>query len=181
MLSFLALMIVMLLSLNQTRSIVQAEREITGVEMEVIAHAKASEQMQYIVSKPFDMNTRNGTIHLSNQDLSSLTHPSQFPRGWVCDSEGEDNCDDVDDFNEMQPLVRHFSVGEDTLQLPFEITATVKYVDDYGNPTNTRTWVKEVTVIVDQLVEQGGVRYLSTPVVLKRRVSPRFRRVAGSP
>ena len=171
MLSILALMIVMLFALTQSRGRVQSQRELAAVELEVMANAVASETMQYMAKQPFDEHTKDGTITLQNQNLALLTPTSAFPSGWSMDA-----CQDLDDFNDMVPDTVLFQMDLDEAGnptgFPFLVTAQVSYVDEAGNHTTASTWTKEITLFVDQLVEPGGVRYLLQPVVKKRRVSP---------
>ncbi|MFB3132837.1 MAG: hypothetical protein ACE10K_09995 [Rhodothermales bacterium] len=171
MFSILALSIVMLFSLSQSRGKVQSQRELAAIELEVMANAVASETMQYLAKQPFDEHTKDGTITLQNQNLALLTPASAFPSGWSIDA-----CQDVDDFNNMAPDTVLFQMDLDEAGnptgLPFLVTAQVSYIDEAGNQTTAPTWTKEITLFVDQLVEPGGVRYLLQPVVKKRRVSP---------
>ncbi len=171
MLSILALAIVMLFALSQSRGKVQSQRELAAAELEVMGNAVASETMQYLAKQPFDEHTKDGTITLQNQNLALLTPTSAFSSGWSIDA-----CQDVDDFNDMVPDTVRFQMDLDEAGnptgFPFLVTAQVRYVDEAGNQTTAPTWTKEITLFVDQLVEPGGVRYLLQPVVKKRRVSP---------
>ena len=171
MLSILALAIVMLFALSQSRGKVQSQRELAAAALEVMGNAVASETMQYLAKQPFDEHTKDGTITLQNQNLALLTPASAFPSGWSIDA-----CQDVDDFNNMAADTVLFQMDLDEAGnptgFPFLVTAQVSYVDEAGNQTTAPTWTKEITLFVDQLVEPGGVRYLLQPVVKKRRVSP---------
>ena len=170
MLALVALMITLFFTMTQQRGIVQAEQEIASIELEVLASAVGSEMMQLIATKDFDIATVG--VDLPTVALSDLTNPLQFGDGLPCPA----TCDDIDDFNDMQPDTSFFEVGTDEVGDPlgfsFAVIATVKYVDDTGVESSTPTWTKEVTLYVDQALSGTEKKYLLQPIQLKRQFSP---------
>ena len=171
MLALVALMITLFFTMSQQQGIVQNEREIASIELEVMANAMGSEMMQRIATQEFDAATTG--VDLRDVDLVDLTVESNFGDSLDCRSGA---CTDIDDYNDMQPFVDKFKVGSDTSgtqqSFIFAITADVKYVDDQGNESETPTWTKEVTLYVDQLVHGNESKYLLYPIEVKRQFSP---------
>ncbi len=178
LLAFVALMLVLFFSISQQRNIVESERELASIELEVMANAVGSATMQKIASQPFDAATRgaNAPVNPQNPDLNGLTPSAEFGSANNCLV--ADECEDLDDFHNMGPEVVPFEVGKDdggnTLAFAFAVTGTVTYVDENGSPTTSPTWTKEVTLYIDQQVGAGETKYLLQPVVLKRRFSPQW-------
>lgn len=168
LLALAGLMAAMLFSVNYQQSVIQSHRVAVNAEMEVIASALASETMHHIGTKPFDFATAALIVTPSNLDLSSLTHGDAFGSGRAFD-----DCEEIDDFNEMQRLTKTYTVN-DTLSLAFSIDATVTYIDADGNSTSAQTWVKEVTLTVNGPQAPNGMDYLIKPVTLKRQFSPQW-------
>ncbi|MDX1548706.1 MAG: hypothetical protein R3247_17040 [Rhodothermales bacterium] len=175
MLAFLAMMMMMFFALNQNRATVQGQQHAASTEMEVMAHGIASETMQFIATHPFDANISGSRPQ--NTTTDDLTPPGEFGSGRYCER-GNDECEDIDDFNQMQPDTLHFTMGVDAngdpMTFPFMVTARVAYVDADGNESAEPTWTKEVTILVDQVAEEGGKKYLLRPVVKTRRFSPQW-------
>lgn len=174
MLAFLGLMIVMLFSMNQQRNSVEIHRELSSIELEVMASAVASESMQLIGSKAFDEATKdNQTVNLNNQNLNALTYGGSFPNGWDC---SQNVCDDLDDYNGMVPDTVFFQTGVDENGdedgFDFLVTAKVTYIDNNGNPTLNQSWVKEVTLFVKQYVADGENKVMTQTIQKKQRFSP---------
>jgi len=169
LLALVALMITTFFVVSQQRGLVETERELASIELEVLADAVGSEMMEQIAAKPFDA----ATIGINPQDatLADLTHSTSFGDGLDCPSV----CDDIDDFNNMQPHTVFFEVGRDASGDPFgftfAITAEVSYVDTDGQRTPMRTWIKEVTLFVDQAVEEGERKYQRTSIQVKQQFS----------
>ncbi len=175
LLAFVALSLVVLFTFSQQRAIVESEREMAGIEFEVMASAVGSERMLFIATKDFDQYTRDGTITPQNDNANLLTAPAAFGINRPCGGAGN-ACTDIDDFHLMEPDTVFFATGESagggTVGFRFLLTAEVSYVDDSGQETSSRTWTKEVTLRVDQYAAEGEPRYLLEPIVLKRRFSP---------
>lgn len=171
MLALVALMITLFFTMSQQRVIVEAEQEIASIELEVLASAVGSEMMQRIAAKEFDAATEGAD--LQTMTLGDLTVASQFGDSLDCSTSA---CNDVDDYNDMQPFIDYFEVGKDAegnqRSFVFSITADVKYVDAQGNASATPTWTKEVTLYVDQLAQGNEQKYLLHPIEVKRQVSP---------
>ena len=78
----------------------------------------------------------------------------------------------------MLPDTVFFDAGTDAdgnpLRFAFEIHADVTYIDENGDPTGARTWVKQVTLTIDQAVADGQRRFLADPVQLRRQFSPQW-------
>ena len=172
MLALMSLMMVVLFTFSQQRGIVRTQREIASIEMEVMANAAGSDFMQLIAAQPFDA----ATVGVNPQDvvLSDLTIPSQFGDSLACPAV----CTDIDDFNTMQPDTISFVAGEDEngdpIQFDFLVTAEVKYVDSAGNESTSPTWMKEVTLFLDQTEAEYEKNILLHPVKLKRQFSPQW-------
>ena len=169
LLALLALLITTFFVFTQQRGLVEAERELASVELQVLAHAVGSEVMEQIAAKPFDA----ATIGINPQDasLSDLTPSTAFGNGLDCPGV----CDDIDDFNQMKPDTVFFEIGRDADDEPvgfdFVVTAEVKYIDSAGYETSNRTWMKEVTLFVDQAVTGSQRRYLRMPIEMKQQFS----------
>ncbi len=172
MLALVALMVVVFFAVSQQHGIVQAEREMASIEMEVMANAAGSDFMQLIATQPFDA----ATVGVNPQDvaLTDLTIPSQFGDSLVCPT----NCTDIDDFNEMQLATISFFAGDDEngdpIQFDFLLTAQVQYIDAAGNASTSPTWMKEVTLFIDQTTADAPKRFLLQPIQLKRQFSPQW-------
>jgi hypothetical protein len=171
--AFLALMLLMFFALNQNQAIVQSQREAAAVELEVLANGVAAETMQYIATKPFDARVADGTVNLQNQDVNALTHPNDFPTGATLD-----DCENLEDFNHMQPDTVFFQIDTDDAGEPvgfeFAVQAAVDYIDAYGQVSASPTWTKELTLYVEQVVPSGKEAFLLRPIIKKRRFSPEW-------
>ncbi|MCH8961033.1 MAG: hypothetical protein IH820_06830 [Bacteroidetes bacterium] len=78
----------------------------------------------------------------------------------------------------MQPATISFVAGEDEngdpIQFDFLVTVEVKYVDSAGNESTSPTWMKEVTLFLDQTEAEYEKNILLHPVKLKRQFSPQW-------
>lgn len=172
MLALVALMVVVFFSVSQQHGIMQTDREIASMEMEMMANAAGSDFMQLIAAQPFDA----ATVGVNPQDvvLSDLTIASQFGDSLACPA----GCTDIDDFNTMQPDTISFVASEDEngdpIQFDFLVSAEVKYIDSAGNESSSPTWMKEVTLFLEQTVAEAQMKTLLQPVQLKRRFSPQW-------
>ena len=166
--AFMALMSVLLFALSHQRATIQARSQMVDTELEIMANAIGSEVMHYIATKPFDAQTANGTVDRDNPDLSALTSPYAFG-----EDRFYDDCEDIDDFNEMLPLTMPFMVTDD-LGFDFTVQISVRYIDDLGNESSSPTWVKEVSLSVEGPTNEAGIPFLKQPVVLKRQFSPQW-------
>ena len=169
LLALVALLITTFFVFTQQRGLVQAERELASVELEVLAHAVGSEVMEQIAAKPFDAATIG--INPQSASLNDLTPSTDFGNGLDC----PDVCDDIDDFNHMQPDSMFFEVDRDEADEPFGfdfvVTARVRYIDAAGVETSNRTWMKEVTLFIDQAIIGSQPRYLRRPIEMKQQFS----------
>ncbi|MDX1546513.1 MAG: hypothetical protein R3247_05980, partial [Rhodothermales bacterium] len=145
MLAFLALLLVLLYTVNQQQYILEAEREVASIELEVMAQAMGEEEMQLLSTFPFDAYTKNGVPQ--DATVNDLTPTGQFGDNNDCRTGA---CTDLDDFHTMLPDTVFFDAGTDAdgnpLRFAFEIHADVTYIDEDGDPTGARTWVKQVTL-----------------------------------
>ena len=169
MLAFVALMITTFFVVSMQRGLVETERELASVELEVLAHAVGSEVIEQIAAKPFDAATTG--INPQSASLTDLTPSANFGDGLDC----PDVCDDIDDFNNMQPDTVFFEIGRDEANEPigfnFVVTAAVSYIDTAGNETTSRTWMKDVTLFIDQAIVGSEQRYLRQPIEMKQQFS----------
>ena len=169
LLALVALMITTFFVFSQQRGLVENERELASIELEVLADAVGSEVMEQIAVKPFDA----ATIGINPQEatLADLTSSVAFGEDRDCPAA----CDDIDDFHHMKPDTVFFEVGRDEHGAPFGfdfvVTAEVSYVDGEGRRTPHRTWVKEVTLFVEQAVGASGKKYQRGPIILKQHFS----------
>ena len=167
--AFLALLFVLFYTMSQQQEIVDTERELASIELEVMAQAVGQEKMHYISSKHFDEATKNGKVNSTDE----LTPTPEFGHESGC--VGVDSCTDLDDFHGMTPQQETFIIGEgpggETLAFDFTIEADVTYIDDDGQPTEDRTWTKQVTLIIDQVPEEDGRKFLIDPVLIRRHFS----------
>lgn len=165
-----ALVLVMLFSFNHQRATIRNTQDMVSTELEIMAHARGKEVMQLIGSKPFDSRIADGTVsrHAADSDKNKLTHPSSF--GY---NNSFDDCEDIDDFNRMRPDTIYFEVQGGS-GFEFTVNAEVNYINDFGQPSSTPTWVKEVVLTIDALPGEGGTKYLHRPVEIKRQFSPQW-------
>lgn len=165
-----ALILVMLFSFNHQRATIRNTQDIVSTELEVMAHARGKEVMQLIGSKPFDARIADGTVgpQASDSDKDLLTHPANF--GY---RNSFDECEDIDDFNFMEPDTIYFEV-QGGVGFEFVVNAEVNYINNFGNPSTSPTWVKEVKLTIDALPGEGGTKYLHRPVEMRRQFSPQW-------
>ena len=169
MLALVALMIASFFMFSQQRGLVETERELASIELEVLADAVGSEVMEQIAVKAFDATT----IGINPQEATLMDLTPSVAFGDSLDCPGV--CDDIDDFNNMKPDTVFFELGRDELDEPygfnFVVTAEVSYVDSEGYRTPNRTWVKEVTLFVEQAAGASGKKYQRMPIILKQHFS----------
>ena len=170
----LALLVMTLIAINQSRSEHFARARLVDDEVETMASGVALGVLEHIASRDFDQATRTSTAPVVS--TTALTSP--FPTNLRCDvtypiqtASPYTACPDVEDFNGMQWETIAFPVRGDTLW--FEASAEVTYVDANQQPTTSKTFAKQITVLVRDKVS-GGVtapRLLRLPVRLPRVVS----------
>lgn len=164
--ALLALAMLSLLTVTQQSAILSDYRTMLSEELEIMGSGVALQVMEYIATKAFDeQSTEGGTIS-STSDLS--TAPFSTNRDCAFSGTG-DACDDLDDFHQMQPEYIDFVIGTDTVQ--FEVNASVTYLDSNRNSTNTRTYLKEVTVEVQDYWGNGKAAFMKQPIRLARMFS----------
>ena len=180
--AFLAMMMVMVYSLNQLRSDLEAKRQMMSAELEVMAHGVATDLLQRIGTKAFDANVGSGSEleDASTNDLTgrgSFGFASEHTQGYeegVSSTQAKaliDVASDIDDFDGM-PTIRHEFFSSDDKSYPFDVDIDVRYVDAAGNASNDPTWFKEVTLTITDDGNGSGTRVLRRPVVIKRIYSP---------
>ena len=165
--AFLALSTVMMFSLNYQQSAIRSSMSSVNSEMEVMANAVASEALQYIASKPYDARTADNTITAQNP-VSALLTPAL---GFGFDGKFAD-AQDIDDFHEMTPDTVWFATSG-TDGFDFTVSASVRYIDQFGNESLIPTWIKEVTLKVDG-PDYNGRKLLFHPVTITRQFSPQW-------
>ena len=158
--AFLAMMVVMLFTINFQRASIQTQRKMLSSEVDVMANAVASEAMQYVAAKSFDALIASGTMNPSNANVSMLTELSAFGGGIAYA-----DALDIDDFDGVSHTVTYETGwGSD---LTFVLDFDVHYVDEAsGLESPTPTWTKEVTI------EVSGQDIMISPIRLKRQFSP---------
>ncbi len=168
LMAFLAVMLVMLFSLNHQQARLQSNKEVVSSELEIGASAVASEVLHFIGTKPFDARTADGSVTPPFPDVNLLTSAEHFGHGRLFDA-----CEDIDDFNEIDPLTQFFEI-RDGDGFDFTINITVRYIDSSGNETSSPTWIKEVTLFVSGPATADGEPLMNNPYVVKRRFSPEW-------
>ena len=169
LIAFGAMILVMLFSMNQQQASLSHSQDIVNTEFELMANARAKEILQLVGSKPFDARIADGSVSpLSGDEPNVLTTHANFGEG-----NSFDNCEDIDDFNNMIPDTVYFEVRED-VGFDFTVSAEVNYVSADGTVSQTPTWIKEVTLTIDALPGPGGQKYLARPLVIKRQFSPQW-------
>lgn len=164
--ALLALVMLSLLSVSQQSAILSDYRTMLSEELEVMGSGVALQAMEYIATKAFDEESTDGGTISSTSDLSTMP----FSTGRDCAFSGiADACDDLDDFHSMQAEYIDFIIGTDTLQ--FQVDASVTYLDSNRNATTTRTYVKEVTVTVQDYWGDGQPTLMKQPIKLARLFS----------
>ena len=144
MMSLLALMIAMLLSLNVNRASLSVKVQVIDNEMETIAGGIALEVLDYVGTKPFDAATVGGEV----EDPNDLTAPP-FSTGMTYTE-----ANDIDDFHQIQT---HTLLE---FEFDFEIDIIVVYVDE-NTPevtASSQTFAKKVTVTVNNDFLQSPVQ-----------------------
>jgi hypothetical protein len=136
-------------------------------EMEVMASGVALQVMEFIGQKDFDYATREGSYVT---EASELTAPSSFGVSGQCDLVAPiqvvapyTNCSDLDDYHGMTLQEVPFLMQSDTIY--FKVTASVQYVTDAGEETESKTFNKKVTVSLSQDEDQ---QFLLSPMTLSR-------------
>jgi hypothetical protein len=170
LLALLALIITVLLSYNQERSMMHARTAMIDAEMEVMASGVALQVLEFIGHSAFDEQTTNDAkVTLT----SELTGGGSFGSSGRCDVSAPIEttypyalCDDIDDFHEMVMESVPFILQSDTVF--FDVTAKVQYVDADGKVATGATFNKKVVVTVEHA---GLKQYLKSPVVLSRTFS----------
>ena len=145
MMGLLALMAAMLISLNVQRASLSAKLDVIDNEMETLAGGLALEVLDYIGSKPFDEQTKDGQ---EVEDPDALT-PQPFSTG-----QSYTDADDLDDFHAMDTL----TLTE--FDFDFEIDVVVYYVDedDPEQAATGQTFAKRVEITVSQANLRQPVR-----------------------
>lgn len=168
--ALLALMIATSLSFNQDRAMMQVRGDMIDSEMEVMASGVALQVMEYIGRKAFDDQTAGGSKVTS---LGALTGVGGFGVDGQCDVVAPvettypyRDCDDLDDFHQMEMERVPFILESDTVF--FEVTTKVHYVNVDGNETTSPTFDKKVVVYVQHT---GPKKYFKSSVVLSRTFS----------
>lgn len=180
MLALLGMMLVTMMSVSQQRALLETRRAMVNDELEVMASGVALQTMEYIGSKSFDASLVGQNVPASQpvRLVSSGGYVAnlseQIPSGKACtvlsqyeDKAGFETCDDLSDFNEMEPQSIPFEVGDETVS--FSVSATVRYVDGARLPLESGTSKhKEVVVQINKVSIDGKVALLPQPIALSR-------------
>ncbi len=174
LLAFLAMIVVGSHALNTQRfEMMVQQRDITR-ELEEMGGSIALETMEIIRSRAWDQAVIDGLVagEAADLDLMELGQSSQFETGHECGVfGGANNCDDIDDFHDMQTAVRPFIMGTDTLF--FSVDVSVQYVTAGLAHSAIVTANKEVTVdVLDYRTD--GETFFNTPITLSRVFSYQF-------
>lgn len=174
LLALLALSVVTTFAINIQQKRIYTQRVTISREIEEMAASSALEVMEVIRSRAFDQAVLDGTTSGTAGDLSEFTASYSFPTGKDCSVfGGDDPCEAIEHFHEMETALRPFSMGMDTVY--FSVDVEVTYVDDDFQPTNDREFHKQVTVSVQDAWPNGGAQqFLLTPITLSRVISYGF-------
>jgi hypothetical protein len=134
LLAFIALMVVMLLTINQQRALMQLNAGRSDQEVQSLAVSAGQDVLDFIGAKPFDAATILGTV----TDASELT-ASPFASGGDYET-----AQDIDDFHQIDPYT-YVSEVED---ISYTLNIEVHYVedDDPSTQSSVQTFSKEVVI-----------------------------------
>ena len=164
--AFFAIILVMVFAITWSQSKLSSQQKQISAELETMASAIAADVMQTVASKTFDSQIDAGVVTRSSNNHNDLTSSSSF--GGAAFS----SANDIDDFHNMPTdTVKYTSQNGDLI--PFTVDISVSYVDSTGALTSSRSWIKEVEVVIEGPTE-GGEKILFSPIVLKRQFSPRW-------
>lgn len=167
LLALLALMTASFLSFSQMQAIVKSEQEMVRTELEEMATGIAMQSMEVIRARAFD----DALVDVPSDSSVSVSDFTAMPftSGNDCEAfGGTDECDDVDDFHEMQPATVPFEIPDD--QIDFRVEVEVSYVDASMQPTSSKTIRKEVTIRV-QDIQSDGTPVLDRPIVFSETLA----------
>ena len=176
MLAFLAMIILGAHMLSSQRYEILVNQRDIQREMEEMAGSIALETMETIRTRDFDQAVSDSLTQGLASDVALFTFNNSsdhFPSGKACSvfGTGTDNCDDIDDFHNMQTALMPFAMGEDTLF--FNVDIKVDYVTLTASKAAAQTTNKRVTINV-QDYSADSTHYIPTPIELKRVLSYEF-------
>lgn len=134
LLAFIALMVVMLLTINQQQALMQLNSGRSDQEIQSLAVSVGQDVLDFIGAKPFDAATIAGTV----TDASALT-PSPFTTGGDYET-----AQDIDDFHQIDP----YTYVSEVQDIAYTLNIEVHYVEDEDPSTESsvQTFSKEVVI-----------------------------------
>jgi len=163
LLALVALMTVTFLNFNQMQSKLHHQREVVRSEMEGMAASVALQTIEVIRTRAFDAKTEG----MSKDDIDGpgAFTDWEFTSGNRCevfvpdDEEGGVECNDVDDFHEMETATISFKTPE--FEVQFNVDVKVRYVNKAMKSVDYPTYRKKVIVMVQ---DKGDDPYLPSPI-----------------
>lgn len=143
-----ALMIIMLIAMNQQRSTIRMHEQVYVREISQARDDFANLLLEGIVN---EKNFDEATLTLT----SIPTVPDSFSLVLGPESIYEDSFatfDDIDDFHAFRDTFQHI-ISADTFS--FDVSFTVNYITDADSVTSVRTFTKEITAQIDPLHNLG--------------------------
>lgn len=147
-----SLLIIMIITVNQQRSIFMFQRNAYIREIESVAADFAKQQLEAISNSVGFDEARLGTVNFTTTTSDLTSVGSLGPDG----AETAGSFDDLDDFDGHTETIFHI-VSQDTFR--FQATYSVQYVDP-SNPSNTvtsPTLAKEIVATVISLNPIGAM------------------------
>ncbi len=143
---FIAIGLVMLLSLNLLRAATSTEQRMILNEVATQVTGIAVDLMEHLGNKAFDENTDETGIEPSDFPLvtsPSMLTPDNGPDWGGCPSLYDNTCNDIDDFDGM-------TIERDVEGLAYRAAIEVRYVNETSPNTTSgvSTYAKEVVITV---------------------------------
>lgn len=175
-LAILAIMLTTFLALSQQRTVLRGYESMVDDEMETMGSGIALQVMEYVGTKAFDEETKDGDVS-STSDLSgSGSFGPGEGSGTRCDvvppiseSGSYSSCDDLDDYHDMEWEEVPFPLRDDTVR--FEVSVRVFYMNEDQERVTYQTNRKEVVVRVRGPERPNGRPYMKGEIGLRRTFS----------
>ena len=155
LLALLALMLASLLTFNQQRLTMRAQRTMISNEIELAATGLASEVLEFIGARSFDEQTTPEAIRAANGKVpelpSSFSGASRFGTAGECDllrPAATPSCDDIDDLDNLDWTEVDVALAHGR-SLSFEVRTQVYYVDSPASMTPSSVPTLHERVVMD--------------------------------
>jgi|GEM_PF-4755290 len=157
-----ALMIIMLIAVNQQRSTIHIHEQVYARE---ISQARDDFAVRLLEGISNEMSFDEQTMALTDipTNVSSLSDLLGPDLGETVDS----TFDDIDDFEAYRDTFMHV-ISADTFF--FDVTFSVTYIDDDNTTTTSKTFAKEISALIAPLQDFGLYGEKLTGVFSKTKV-----------